>query len=276
VTNTPETLEEALAQIAELQKKANSVESENAKLKATKEGLMSDLKKKKAIDSFLKVAGIELSDDIDEEAIADRIASLRTVQEQQEPQSQSAAQVPQGQTPADAMNEAVKAQFASLRKELDDLRKAKEQVEEERNLERQKRRESKLEQLVTDELAKAECRRPQHLFKLMKENFRLLEDESTVVYGTEQDPVALRDAVIRLRDDEEYSPYFMGSGATGSGMTTTRAATPSYTNNPFASGSVNATKVAELMQKDPDKARRLMNEARLAGKLDPVMARAFS
>ena len=96
------------------------------------------------------------------------------------------------------------------------------------------------------------------------------------MYGTEQDPVALRDAVVRLRDDEEYSPYFMGSGATGSGMSPARTAAPSYVNNPFASGSVNATKVAELMQKDPDKARRLMNEARLAGKLDPVMSRVFS
>jgi hypothetical protein len=269
---TPETLEEALALLAEAQKKADTAESEVVKLKATKEGLLNDLKKKKQIDAFLKVAGIELSDDIDEDAIAQRIAGLRTPAEPEEP---APSPVFQGQAPADAMNEAVKAQFASLRKELDDLRKAKEQVEEERNHERTKRRESKLEQLVTDELAKAECRRPQHLFKLMKENFRLLEDESTVVYGSEQDPVALRDAVVRLREDEEYSPYFMGSGATGSGMTTTRSATPSYTNNPFATGSVNATKVAELMQKDPDKARRLMNEARLAGKLDSVMARAF-
>ena len=270
---TPETLEEALALLAEVQKKADTAESEVVKLKATKEGLLGDLKKKKQIDAFLKVAGIDLTDDIDEDAIAQRIAGLRTPAEPQDPPS--SPQSPQGQTPADAMNEAVKAQFASLRKELDDLRKAKEQVEEERNHERTKRRESKLEQLVTDELAKAECRRPQHLFKLMKENFRLLEDESTVVYGSEQDPVALRDAVVRLREDEEYSPYFMGSGATGSGMTTNRSATPSYTNNPFATGSVNATKVAELMEKDPDKARRLMNEARLAGKLDSVMARAF-
>ena len=188
--SAPETLEEALAQLSELRKKADTAESEVVKLKATKEGLLNDLKKKKQIDAFLKVAGIELSDDIDEDAIAQRIAGLRTPAE---PEESTPSPIAQGQTPSDAMNEAVKAQFASLRKELDDLRKAKEQVEEERNHERTKRRESKLEQLVTDELAKAECRRPQHLFKLMKENFRLLEDESTVVYGSEQDPVALRE-----------------------------------------------------------------------------------
>ena len=157
---------------------------------------------------------------------------------------------------------------------MTDLRKTNEQLENERNQEREKRRESKLERFVTDELSKAECRRPSHLYKLMKEKFRLLDDESTVVFGSEDDPVSLRDAVTKLRDDEEFAVYFAGSGATGSGMTTTRAAATTYSNNPFSKDSVNATKAAELLQKDPDKAKRLMNEARLAGKLDPVLGRA--
>jgi predicted RNase H-like HicB family nuclease len=273
----PETLEEALAAIQALEKRTESLESESTKLKATNQGLLKDLKKKKTVDSFLKVAGIELSDDLDEDAIAERIAGLRKREDsddnQPEPQVQS-QQTAQGQTPADAMNEAMKAQFASLRKELTDLRKTNEQLENERNQEREKRRESKLERFVTDELSKAECRRPSHLYKLMKEKFRLLDDESTVVFGSEDDPVSLRDAVTKLRDDEEFAVYFAGSGATGSGMTTTRAATTTYSNNPFSKDSVNATKAAELLQKDPDKAKRLMNEARLAGKLDPVLGRA--
>ena len=275
----PETLEEALAAIQALQKRTETIESESAKLKATNQGLLKDLKKKKTIDSFLKVAGIELTDDLDEDAIADRIAGLRKKEDgdegRSEPQDQQQQQQPQGQTPADAMTEAMKAQFASLRKELTDLRKTNEQLENERNQEREKRRESKLERFVTDELSKAECRRPSHLYKLMKEKFRLLDDESTVVFGSEDDPVSLRDAVTKLRDDEEFAVYFAGSGATGSGMTTTRAATTTYSNNPFSKDSVNATKAAELLQKDPDKAKRLMNEARLAGKLDPVLGRAL-
>ena len=272
----PETLEDALAAIQALQKRTETIESESAKLKATNQGLLKDLKKKKTIDSFLKVAGIELTDDLDEEAIADRIAGLRKKEDSEDGQSepQGQQQQPQGQTPADAMNEAMKAQFASLRKELTDLRKTNEQLENERNQEREKRRESKLERFVTDELSKAECRRPSHLYRLMKERFRLLDDESTVVFGSEDDPVSLRDAVTKLRDDEEFAVYFAGSGATGSGMTTTRASTTTYSNNPFSKDSVNATKAAELLQKDPDKAKRLMNEARLAGKLDPVLGRA--
>lgn len=273
--HTPETLEDALALIQALQKKTDSVETESAKLKATNQGLLKDLKKKKTIDSFLKVAGIELTDDLDEESIASRIAGLsKTAAAPQEPQGQAPAPAT-GQTASEAIDEAVKAQFTSLRKELSDLRKVNESLEQERNLEREKRRENKLERFVTDELSKVECRRPTHLYKLLKEKFRLLDDENTVVYGSEEDPVALRDAVSRLREDEEFAVYFAGSGATGSGMTTTRNTTPSYSNNPFSKDSLNATKAAEILQKDPDKAKRLITEARLAGKLDPVLGRAL-
>lgn len=273
--HTPETLEDALALIQTLQKKADSVESESAKLKATNQGLLRDLKKKKTIDSFLKVAGIELTDDLDEAGIAERISSLsRPATQASAPQGEASGS-PQGQTPSEAMDEAVRAQFASLRKELSDLRKVNESLEQERNSEREKRRENKLERFVTDELSKVECRRPSHLYKLLKEKFRLLDDESTVIFGSEEDPVSLRDAVSRLRDDEEFAVYFAGSGATGSGMTTTRASAPSYSNNPFSKDSLNATKAAEILQKDPDKAKRLIAEARLAGKLDPVLGRAL-
>lgn len=274
--HTPETLEDALALIQALQKKAGELENESTKLKATKEGLLKDLKKKKTIDSFLKVAGIELSDDLDEDAIAERIAGLAKKPESSAQGDQQQSQgKPQGQTPSDAMDEALKAQFTSLRKELSDLRKVNESLEQERNQEREKRRENKLERFVTDELSKVECRRPSHLYKLLKEKFRLLDDESTVVYGSEDDPVSLRDAVSRLREDEEFAVYFAGSGATGSGMTTNRSSTPSYSNNPFSKDSLNATKAAEILQKDPDKAKRLISEARLAGKLDPVLGRAL-
>lgn len=271
----PESLEEALAVIEALKKQTNSIESETAKLKATNEGLIKDLKKKQSVDRFLKVAGVELNDDVDDDAIVELFKTFKAQSQPQEAQ-QAAPSASQGQTPSDAMDEAVKAQFTSLRKEISDLRKANEDLEKERNAEREKRRESKLERMVTDELAKAECRRPSHLFKLMKENFRLLDDESTVVYGPEHDPIALRDAVTRFRDDEEFSVYFAGSGATGSGMTTTRGATTTYTNNPFSKDTLNVTKAAEIIQKDPDKAKRLANEARMTGKLDPVLANALS
>jgi hypothetical protein len=166
--------------------------------------------------------------------------------------------------------------MASLKRRLEEQNKRIIQAEQERDRERESRRATLLEQKVMDELARVDCRKPGHLFKLKKEDFRLLEDEETVVYGPQDDPVSLKDAVSKLREDDDYSIYFNGSGATGSGMATSRA--PSYTsaNNPFAVGSVNATLVAEMVNAgQKEKAARLFREARAAGKLDPTLARAM-
>lgn len=291
-----ENLEQALAAMKDLEGRMNSLESENAKLKATRQGLQADLKKRKAVDSFLKVAGIELSQDMTEEEIAEKIVSLRSGQPpegqsgegegslnpqfppQQPPQgAQQPPQQQQGyQQPSDAMDAAIKAQVASLKRQNEEQKKMLLQITEERDKERERRRAARLEQKVMDELSKVDCRRPNHLYKLERENFRLLDDEETVVYGSQDEPIALRDAISRLREDDEYSVYFNGSGATGSGMSPARTIAYTSSNNPFASGSANATQAADLFNKNPDKARRLMNEARAAGKLDPVMGRAFA
>jgi hypothetical protein len=284
-----ENLDQALAAIRDLESRLNSMESENAKLKATRQSLLADLKKKKTVDSFLKVAGIELDGEATEEEIAEKIASLRTSQvggedgdgadqppqPAQQPQQQASAQ-PQYQVPSEAVDAAVKAQIASLKRQNDEQKKLLQQITEERDKERERRRAARLEQKVMDELSKVDCRRPNHLFKLERENFRLLDDEETVVYGSMDEPMALRDAISRLREDDEYSVYFNGSGASGSGLSPARSIAYTSSNNPFATGSANATQAATLMNSNPDKARRLMNEARAAGKLDPVMARAFA
>lgn len=290
-----ENLDQALVALKEMQDRMDKLENENTKLKASKQGLLSDLKKRKNVDNFLKVAGIQLDQDASEEDIAEQIASLRGAQAgdggdsagdsadsgqasssgQQQPPAQPQGQFQQ-QTPSDAMNAAVKAEIASLRRQNDEQKKLLREITEERDKERSRRRDARLEQKIMDELSKVDCRRPRHLYKLERENFRLLDDEETVVYGSEDDPISLRDAISRLREDDEYSVYFNGSGATGSGLSPARSIAYTSNNNPFAVGSSNATQAADLMNKNPDKARRLMNEARAAGKLDPVMARAFS
>ena len=257
-----------------LEKRLKQLEDENTKLKATKQGLLTDLRKRKTVDVFLKGAGIQLPDQVSEDDIPDIIAtSLKSIAPAP---TQNEQQLASGGTPAEAMDEAIKAQFNSLRKEIDTLKQQKEQAESEARIEKERRRSEKLEKMVTEELRKVDCRRPAHLYKLEREKFRLLDDDETVVYGSEDDPRSLRDAVTRLREDEEYNVYFPGSGATGSGMTQSKTQTNYSGNNPFAVGSVNATEVARLVKDSPEKARRLMMEARMAGKLDPVMAKAIS
>jgi hypothetical protein len=292
-----ETLDEANSAFKSLEDRLNSLETENAKLKATKEGLQGDLKKRKQIATFLKVAGIELTPEMSDEEIAERVLALKAAgagegdEEEggaQSSSSQAGQQQPQGgqqqppaqqgyAVPSDAVDTVVKAEMASLKRRLEEQNKRILQAEQERDRERESRRATLLEQKVMDELARADCRKPAHLFKLKREDFRLLEDEETVVYGPQDDPASLKDAVSKLREDEDYSIYFNGSGATGSGMAPSRA--PSYTsaNNPFAVGSVNATLVAQMLNSgQKEKASRLFREARAAGKLDPRMASAMS
>jgi hypothetical protein len=301
-----ETLDEANSAFKALEERLNSLETENTKLKASKEGLQGDLKKRKHIATFLKIAGIELTPDMSEEEMAERVLSLRSgggedldgedgdgdgassstaaQGSRQQPSQGAQQQSPQGSQPAhggspsDAVEvNLMKAELTSLKRKLDEQKKRMEQTEQERDRERERRRATLLEQRVLGELVNADCRKPTHLFKLKKDDFRLLEDEETVVYGPEDDPVSLKDAVSKLREDDDYAIYFNGSGATGSGMAPSRA--PSYTsaNNPFAVGSVNATLIAEMLNSgQKEKAGRLMREARAAGKLDPTIAKAMS
>jgi len=301
-----ETLDEANNAFKSLEERLNALEAENTKLKATKEGLQGDLKKRKQVATFLRVAGIELTPDMSDEDIAEKVLALKAANAsdedeegeegglggtqpqggQRQPQGgqqqpQKGQQQPQGQqsytNPSDAVDTVVKAEMASLKRRLEETNQRVIQAEQERDRERESRRATLLEQKVMDELARVDCRKPGHLFKLKREDFRLLEDEETVVYGPQDDPVSLKDAVSKLREDDDYSIYFNGSGATGSGMAPSRVPSFTSTNNPFAVGSVNATLVAEMINSgQKEKAARLYREARAAGKLDPTVGRAMS
>lgn len=298
-----ETLDEAVTAFASLEERLKALETENTKLKASKEGLQGDLRKKKQIATFLKVAGIELTPEMSDEEIAEKVLALRSGgegegdvdgdgdgssaggsqgarQQAQGSQQQPAQPQPPQHTgsPSDAVEvNLMKAELTSLKRKLEEQGKRMQQTEQERDQERNRRRATLLEQRVLNELVNADCRKPTHLFKLKRDDFRLLEDEETVVYGPEDDPVSLKDAVSKLREDDDYAIYFNGSGATGSGMAPSR--TPTYTsaNNPFAVGSVNATLIAEMLNGgQKEKASRLFREARAAGKLDPTIGKAMS
>lgn len=292
-----ETLDEAVNAFASLEERLKALETENTKLKASKEGLQGDLKKKKQIGTFLKIAGIELTPDMSEEEMAEKVLALRGSAEgegegegdgegsgapqggrQQSQQPPAQPQPPAAASPSDAVEmNLMKTELAALKRKLDESTKKMTQTEKERDEERNRRRATLLEQRVLGELVNADCRKPAHLFKLKREDFRLLEDEETVVYGPDDDPVSLKDAVSKLREDDDFAIYFNGSGATGSGMAPSR--TPTYTsaNNPFAVGSANATLIAEMLNGgQKDKATRLFREARAAGKLDPTIGKAMS
>jgi hypothetical protein len=275
----PETFEEALLQLEQEQERAKNAEAEVAKLSTTKQGLLKDLKKKKGIESVLKAIGLETDTlaDLDEEEIADRLKSFAAPPKAPATPSVIDPAAGDGQgKPNEAIAAETRAELAQLRRDLNRLQKEKTDADNALAEERKQRRQAILEQVVTDELQRADCKRPSHLFKLRKDEFRLLDDDKTVVCGSEDNPVSLREAVVQLKDDDEYAPYFAGSGISGSGATAPGRVPGATIGNPFSTDSLNATQAARLWQADKQKAQRLMMEARSAGKLDPVMARAFA
>lgn len=273
-TQDPSPSSQTIEQLQQqLQDQARKIES----LEATRVGLLSDMKKKKNVDSFLKAAGIDLADPEFEDRVLGAVSSLRSSPPPagtQEPQ-EAVSTPSQPQTPASAVEEAMRAEMASLKNQMKQLAEERDRERREKEKEREERRKEYKKSLVLQELERADCQRPSHLYMLQESNFRLLDDNETIVYGPEENPVSVRDAISKLRDDDEFSIYFRGSGATGSGLASSRQSMPSV-NNPFASGTANATQAAKLMQEDPGYARRLMQAARARGELDPVIGKAFS
>lgn len=265
--------------IEELQRKLDDQAVKIKSLEGTKSGLLADLRKKKTVESLIKAAGIDLNAENFEDQVIQAVTALRTgpgttATSAQEPQQQAPGQS-SGETPSEAVDSALRAQLSALQTQVSRLTKENEQKDEMARKEKELRRKSILQSRVVQELEKADCKRPSHVYKLLEEKFHLLDDDETAVFGSTDDPITLRDAATKLREDEEYSIYFGGSGASGSGLPASRTTIP-MSNNPFAVGSANATEAARIMTEDPSKGRRLMQDARLAGKLDPIIGRALS
>ena len=160
-----------------------------------------------------------------------------------------------------------------MQKQMDKLNDKLQQTEKEKQQERKARLDEFKRSIVMQELEKAGCKRPAHVYALQGNQFRLLDDNETVVYGSEESPVNVSDAVSNLEKDDEYSIYFPGVVASGSGLPTSRSSMP-VNDNPFTKSGANATKAAEIINRDKGYAQRLVQQARARGDVDPILARA--
>ena len=263
--------------LEELQAKLEESEAKLQALERTKVGLLTDLQKRKSVERLAKAAGIDLSS----ENVEDQIAELLAPKAPAEPPAPApAGNQPTGEpsgggTPSSAVEEAMRAQLASMQKQMDKLNEKLQQTEKEKQQERKARLDEYMKSVVVQELEKAGCKRPHHVYALQGNHFRLLDDGETVVYGPEENPVNVSDAVSNLEKDEEYSIYFPGVVASGSGLPTSRSSMP-VNDNPFMKSTANATKAAEIISRDRAYAQRLVQQARARGDLDPILAKAVN
>ena len=265
--------------VEELQAKLGESEAKLQALERTKTGLLTDLQKRKGVERLVRAAGIDLSSENVEDQIAELLAAKAAPEMAVPPLAAPVAPVSASgetqtvATPSTAVEEAMRAQLASMQKQMDKLNDKLQQTEKEKQQERKARLDEFKRSIVMQELEKAGCKRPAHVYALQGNQFRLLDDNETVVYGSEESQVNVSDAVSNLEKDDEYSIYFPGVVASGSGLPTSRSSMP-VNDNPFTKSGANATKAAEIINRDKGYAQRLVQQARARGDVDPILARA--
>lgn len=277
------TQEELLTKLQEAEAKLQEAKTKTEALERAKTGLMDDLQKRKGVERLAKAVGIDLAAEDAEDRIAELLASKAGQEGAGGGDGGSGAGGGSGAlgdgagagsgAPSSAVEEALKAQLSSVQKQLNDMNKKLAQTEKEKEQERQARLEEFKRSLVMSELDKAGCKRPAHVYALLGSNFRLLDDQQTVVYGSEENPVNVQDAISNLEKDDEYSIYFPGVIASGSGLPTSRSSA-SMNENPFTKSGANATKASEIIARDKTLAQRLVQQARARGDVDPILANA--
>lgn len=270
--------------IEELQVKLQERESQLAALERTKIGLQADLVKRKGVERLAKAAGIDLTADDAEDRISELLSAVNgermqaqspATQQQPSAQPQTQGQQDGSGTPSSAVEEAMKVQLSSLQSQLARMEDQLKQERKEKEAERKARQQEYVKSVVMQELDKAKCNRSSHVFALRGKDFRLLEDGVTVVFGPEENPINVADGVAQIEQDDDYSIYFPGNAPTGSGLPSYRSSMPT-TDNPFAKSTANATRAAEIIGRDRALAKRLVQQARARGDLDPILARAVS
>jgi flagellar biosynthesis GTPase FlhF len=218
------------------------------------------------------VGGFYVLYDEQEEDEAERKAK------QEEPDGKEDDLEPEGKKPVSeskteyekAINR-LKAQLDTVQSQLATEKKEKEE-EQRRNLERIKK-----DKVIKGMIQNGVTEYPEHLYMLTKDKYRLegTGEDAEVVGGDEYEPVPLDTILGNLRDNKEYKRYFSGSGLTGSGMTANEQKTAA-SKNPFRTDNFNQTECSVLLSTDKARAKRLIGEARAAGKLDTTMAKAIA
>lgn len=122
---------------------------------------------------------------------------------------------------------------------------------------------------VISELRRQGCKRPQHTYVLLRDKFFYNPEEMEIMGGSKLLPVPLEEAIGKLRKDSDYSYLFEQP-------TQPEKPTEYDGPNPFEAATKNATKAAEILQRQPAVGRSLYRQAVQKGTVDPVFERAFA
>ena len=248
--------------------------SEHEKLANKRTEAMDEAKKLKRIRNLVSAIGIDYEAEDAETMIAERLLAAPNGASASEPAIDAGTDGNAASKPGP--DPLVEAEMARMRRQLEALTKANQIAEEEKAAAIAKNRADRIERQVVDALQKAGAANPSHAYRLMALDSKYkvdLTEEGSVVGGPDYDPKPLSDVVAAFRDDENFQYMFNGTGMSGAGSgARSGGASPGTAINPFRVDQLNVTSAATIYQQNPEKAKRLMGEARSAGKLDPKFA----
>jgi len=270
---------ESIKAAAAAQKQLDAEKTEKGKLLSKKNELLAEVKKLKPVRAAAIELGIDLQEDGAEARLVDLIRNTKKPLEDltdsdDDSDPDTASKKPAtGKGSKDEFDRALQRlqkQLESVNQQLDTERKEKEEIKK-RNLERMK-----MQKVVSAMAAAGVEEFPEQLYELTKNKFRLESEseDAEVVGGDEYEPVPLDTLLGNLRDSKEYKRFFSGSGRTGSGMLPNETRTAA-SKNPFRTDHFNQTECTMILSTNKDKAKKLVAEARAAGKLDPTMAKVL-
>ena len=263
---------ESSAVIAKLREENSRLTNSVSKLEGKRSEALDETKRLKRINKLLNAVGISHDDEDAESLLAEKLLNIKS----EGASSQTQAESQEASTPAPGPDPLMEAEMKRLKRAMESLQEQNRIAEEEKSQAIAKNRSDRIERVVVDALQKAGAANPTHAFKLMAldTKYRVdLTEEGSVVGGPDYDPKPLTDVVSAFRDDDSFSYMFQATGVTGAGTgARATASSAGSTNNPFRLDQLNVTQAAIMWNNNPEKARRLMAEARSIGKLDPKFA----
>jgi hypothetical protein len=261
------------AKLQELRTKNAKLAEDVTKLQSHNDKVIGENRKATRIKKVLEAIDIDLEAENAEEVLLEKLSA--SLAAQSEAAQAAAAHGATPGAPASVSPESLemKSQLKLLQKKLVDMETRTKEAEKREAEANEKRKRDFVELRVKEALQKAGCIQPNHFYQLKSNVFRLSDDGETIIGGPEHDPRSLEDQIETLKDDQEFSMYFRGLGASGSGMSKGQNGFGGQSlKNPFRTDQLNVTEASTIFSKDPEKAKRLMLEARSAGKLDSRLA----
>ena len=261
------------SELEKLRERTKELTRSMERLEAKRTEALDEAKRLKRIKKLITASGIDADDEDAETLLAEKLLAT-----QGQPEEEPVAVQPPA-SPEPQVNQLEQAQLKQLKKQVQKYQEDAAAAEKARDEAIAKNRSDKIERVVVEALAKAGAANPSHAYRLMLADPRfrvdLSEDGTTVLGGPDYDPKPLAEVVSAFRDDDSFSYMFAGTGVTGSGLGSSGGRSQAgsvSSNNPFRTDSLNATQAALLFTNSPEKAKRLMAEARAMGKLDSKFA----